>query len=199
MTGQELYDALMGHNADPFKWLSYQTQGRFDSWAARFFPEDAEEFWYLGGPMTGIPQFNFPRFITVAGILRKQGYKIVSPAELDDPETYNQAMASPDGCPGTGVVDERPYETFLGRDLAICSSPKCVGGIFLEGWQHSRGALAETWVLEYLGKEIFEYSDGPVLKHVGHRDDRLLELGVSIMGVPSARPGVTTAAARKEQ
>src|SRR5437870_314007 len=59
-------------------------------------------FWYLGGPMTGIPQFNFPRFQEVADILRSNGYNLVTPHELDDPETEAAALASRDGAPGSG-------------------------------------------------------------------------------------------------
>jgi hypothetical protein len=53
--------------------------------------------WYLAGPMTGIPAFNFPAFDLAAADLRAQGIDIVSPAELDDPETRRLNMASPDG------------------------------------------------------------------------------------------------------
>ena len=46
-------------------------------------PDDP--FYYLGGPMSNIPQFNFPRFHEVADTLRASGYNIVSPAELRRP------------------------------------------------------------------------------------------------------------------
>jgi hypothetical protein len=36
--------------------------------------------------MTGIAQFNFPAFDAAAAELRDQGYEIISPAELDDPQ-----------------------------------------------------------------------------------------------------------------
>ncbi len=40
--------------------------------------------WYLAGPMTGIPQFNYPLFDSVSAELRASGYDITSPAEMDD-------------------------------------------------------------------------------------------------------------------
>ena len=57
--------------------------------------------WYLAGPMSGIPQFNFPLFMKAAQELRDvHELDIVSPAELDDEETKAAALASPDGAPG---------------------------------------------------------------------------------------------------
>jgi hypothetical protein len=154
-------------------------------------------FFYLGGPMTGIPQLNFPRFGAVAAKLRKNGYNVVSPSELDNPEIVAQALASTDGEPGSGQVGEIEYNDFLGRDLVICSLSTCVGGIFLEGWHHSRGARGESWVLQFLSKDLFEYSeegDEIILTKISHRDERMFELGVSPEGVPHDAPGIKTAA-----
>lgn len=161
------------------------------------------EFWYLGGPMTGIPAFNFPRFHEVAARLREQGYNIISPAEIDDPETEAAAMASPDGAPGSGAANGEAYEDFLGRDLIIVSLPTCVGMICLEGWHNSRGARGESWVIAYLKKQLLEYSEqgypvphGFSLLEVD-RDERLAELGVPDYArgaVPTDQPGVLTVA-----
>lgn len=158
------------------------------------------DFFYLGGPMTGIRSFNFPEFKRVAEILRNNGYNVISPAELDDPETEAAALASPDGAPGSGSANDEPYESFLSRDLIIVSLPKCVGGIFLDGWHHSRGARGESWILSFLDKQLLEYEDGiegsrsPTLRAF-NRDERLTELGTAIEGVPQDSPGERTAAA----
>lgn len=160
-----------------------------------------EDFFYLGGPMTGIPQFNFPRFHVVGDLLRGQGYNIVSPAELDDPETERAAMASPDGAPGSGSSGDEIYEDFLARDLIVCSLPTCVGGIFLEGWHTSRGARAESWALTFLRKPTFEFTEpeGVITLVEFDRDTRLAELGVPAYAagaVPRDKPGLLTAAER---
>lgn len=158
-----------------------------------------EEFFYLGGPMTGIPQFNFPRFHAVANRLRQQGYNIISPAELDDPETEAAALASTDGAPGSGAAHGEVYEDFLARDLIIVSLPTCVGGIFLEGWHTSRGARAESWSLTFLQKPTFEYVEGDRLVQFD-RDERLAELGVPAYAagsVPRDKPGLLTVADRE--
>lgn len=41
---------------------------------------------YVSGPMTGYPNKNFPSFINATYSLRSLGYKVVSPAELDQSE-----------------------------------------------------------------------------------------------------------------
>jgi hypothetical protein len=113
-------------------------------------------YFYEGGPMTGIPCFNFPRFREVADKLRASGYTIVSPAELDDEHVEREAMESETGSPDSV---ERPYMSFLARDITICADPACIGGIFLEDWRESRGARAEAYVLSFLEKQVFEYDE----------------------------------------
>ena len=68
--------------------------------------------YYLGGKMSGIPQFNFPLFDRAAANLRNHGFDIVSPAELDDPETRKAALASVDGGDGSGTNNGETWEIF---------------------------------------------------------------------------------------
>lgn len=120
-------------------------------------------FFYLGGPMTGIPQFNFPRFKAIAETLRCNGYNIISPAEIDTPNIEELALASPDGAPGSGSVDGVGYMDFLARDLTIVCMPTCIGGIFMEGWENSNGACMEQDTLTRLEKQVYEFrEDGPL-------------------------------------
>lgn len=182
-----------------------ETRKRLDSLAdvmSRSCDPDAD-FWYLGGPMTGIPQFNFPRFFEVGDKLRIRGRNICSPAELDDPDTEAAALASPDGAPGSGAANGESYEDFLGRDLIIVSMPTCIGMICMPGWHNSRGARGESWVISYLKKQLLEYDDssGEVVLTPIDRDARLIELGVPDYArgaVPKDRPGLLTAASVDE-
>jgi hypothetical protein len=111
--------------------------------------------WYLAGPMTGIPAFNFPAFDLAAADLRAQGIDIVSPAELDDPETRRLNMASPDGREnGYGPT----YADFLARDVRLLGSGDIDGVIVLPGWSRSRGARLETFIIGGLdGKPVLGY------------------------------------------
>lgn len=112
---------------------------------------------YMAGPMTGIPQFNFPAFDRAASDLRARGYEIVSPAELDDPVDRAAALASPDGSAlsyGTGV--KKSWGEFLARDVKLIADDGIEGVVVLTGWENSRGARLETFVANALcGLPVF--------------------------------------------
>lgn len=85
---------------------------------------------YVSGPMTGYPNKNFDAFNKAAKALRKKGYQIVNPAELD--------MKHP-----------RPtWAQCLQRD--IVAEMRCNGVATLPGWKHSRGALLEVYIANAL-------------------------------------------------
>jgi len=103
--------------------------------------------WYLAGKMSGIPQFNFPLFDKVTTTLRERGWKVVSPAELDEPEVREQALASEYGDPQNerDQLHDMTWGDFLSRDVKIVADE--VGGvILLPGWEGSRGARLEAFV-----------------------------------------------------
>jgi hypothetical protein len=120
---------------------------------------------YLAGPMTGIPQFNFPAFDAAAADLRERGFEVVSPAELDDPETRAAAFASPDGAPGSGTASDETWGDFLARDVKLIADTGIEAIVVLPDWDKSRGAKLETFVGNALcGLPVYAY--GVVLKRV---------------------------------
>lgn len=98
---------------------------------------------YVAGPMTGIPEWNFPAFDAAAEALRAAGYDVVSPAAID------RAL----GFDPTAPVDDftlADYTEALRRDVAFVFE---VDGVAtLPGWGRSRGARAEVALAEALGK-----------------------------------------------
>ena len=103
---------------------------------------------YLAGPMSGIPQFNFPAFEEAATKLRElAGMTIINPAELDDDEDRAAALASPDG---DLKEVKHTWGEFLSRDVLILAD-QCDGIMFLPGWEHSKGACLEACVGLLLG------------------------------------------------
>lgn len=111
---------------------------------------------YLAGPMTGIPQFNFPAFIDAATRLRNEyGLNVENPAEMDDPKDSAMAWASEDGLSQEGLTG---WARFLKRDLIVVCS-KVDGIVALPNWEDSVGANLEIYVCGALGMPVFSYPD----------------------------------------
>lgn len=109
---------------------------------------------YLSGPMTGIPEHNFPAFHETASYLRRRGYEVFNPAESFGGET------------------DLPRPVYMRKDLGELLRCDCI--TFLPGWQSSRGALAEALVAQELGLEV-QYVDE---RGVSIRDSRPVPLAV---------------------
>lgn len=77
---------------------------------------------YVCGPMTGLPEFNYPAFAAETARLRALGYEVISPAEIN-----------PNG--GT-------WHECMRRDIAQLMT--CDLLVWLPGWSESRGARIET-------------------------------------------------------
>lgn len=101
---------------------------------------------YVCGPMTNLPQFNYPAFDRATAELRAAGHEVTSPAELDDPETRRAALASPDGAPGTGSHCGETWGDFLARDVKLLADGDLEEIRVIAGWPRSRGARLETFV-----------------------------------------------------
>lgn len=88
---------------------------------------------YIAGPMTGMPDLNFPAFHAAADQLRAAGHEPVNPAEIN-----------PD--PGAEWTD------CMFRDLEALT--KCDAILLLDGGQKSPGAQIERlWAIR-TGKQI---------------------------------------------
>ena len=99
-------------------------------------PTKKYQYIYISGPMTGLPKHNYPAFNKAADALRKKGYKVINPAELD----------------GTNKTD-MTWVSCLRRDLK-CIVTKCFAVATLPGWKKSKGALLEIHVARELNMPI---------------------------------------------
>jgi hypothetical protein len=103
---------------------------------------------YLAGPMTGLPQFNFPAFDAAAAMLSEQGHTVFNPAQMDRDVGFD---------PATTVVSKEFLRDALRRDLsAICD---CDAVAMLPGWERSGGARVEWTLATHLGLEIIYLSE----------------------------------------
>lgn len=112
---------------------------------------------YLANKMTGKPKCNFPWFFDAAADLRARGIDVVSPAELDDPETRAAALASED-CSGSYNSGET-WGDFLARDVKLIADGGIQAVIVGPEWHQSKGARLETFVAFQLGLPILTFPD----------------------------------------
>lgn len=92
---------------------------------------------YIAGPMSNLPELNFPAFHGAAALLRSQGYDVVNPAEINaDPTAGWQACMRADI-----------------RELVTCDAV-----YFLPGFDKSRGAQLERHIAKALNMTLM-YAD----------------------------------------
>lgn len=96
---------------------------------------------YVAGPMQGYPDFNFPAFKTATYTLRKQGWEVFSPHELNCPPSEH----------GKSITEEEKG-AFAKELQYICEEADAV--YMLKGWERSGGAKAEWAAAVRLNHEI---------------------------------------------
>lgn len=89
---------------------------------------------YVAGPMTGLPDLNFPAFHGAALALRAAGHEVENPAEINpDPKAkWTECMFA---------------------DLKALND--CDGIVMLPGWEQSPGAQIERLWAVRTGKSVF--------------------------------------------
>ena len=95
---------------------------------------------YVSGPMTGIPDFNYPAFDAACVALRDAGLEVISPHEVN---------------PIDG--EERAWEWYVRRDIVALMDADAI--VVLPGWEASRGATLETLISSALGMPLYALSD----------------------------------------
>lgn len=88
---------------------------------------------YISGPMTGLPEFNYPAFVDAERHLASQGHDVVNPVRhgFDPAKTWSDYMR-----------------------LALIDVASCDGVALLDGWEGSRGAQLEAHVATSLGLPV---------------------------------------------
>lgn len=97
---------------------------------------DFERRYYLAGPMSGYPEYNYPEFEAACKLLRRNKIEIKSPHEIVYPESR--------------VLGDLPYSEYIDGGMKLLA--QCNGLILLPGWAQSTGSMLElseaaTWGL----------------------------------------------------
>ena len=88
---------------------------------------------YISGPMTGLPDLNFPAFHAAAAKLRDLGLLVVNPAEFGE---------------GAGLR----WSDYMRKDIRALMD--CGALYMLPGWSESRGARLEHHIGVELGMAV---------------------------------------------
>lgn len=91
---------------------------------------------YIAGPMTGLPEHNFPAFHAAAARLREAGWEAINPAE------------------NFGGRTDLPRATYLRADVALLVA--CEAIAVLPGWEESRGAKMEYMLAREFGMPVID-------------------------------------------
>jgi uncharacterized protein DUF4406 len=87
---------------------------------------------YLAGPMSGLPDFNYPAFSKTAAALRARGFTVINPAEN----------------PRQGGS----WAEYMRDSLVMVSGADAVA--LLPGWEASKGARLEVHCARELGMPV---------------------------------------------
>lgn len=108
---------------------------------------------YIAGPMSGIPEFNYPAFNAAQEMFERNDWSVFNPAKHD---SYLTEL--PEGFETGDHVAANKARDF--REVFLWDVQKVVEAdaiYMLKGWQHSPGACAEHAVAVVLKKHIPEY------------------------------------------
>jgi hypothetical protein len=109
---------------------------------------------YIGGKMTGLPDFGYPLFYAAEPNVIKLGYTPVNPARnFDGDQTL-------------------PYEAYMHKSLRQLMD--CQAIYLLDGWQDSRGAKIEYDIASALGLDII-YQTYPIEQEAEKEESILQE------------------------
>jgi hypothetical protein len=102
---------------------------------------------YIAGPMTGLPEFNFPAFHAAAKAWREAGWEVFNPAESFDGRT------------------DLAYRDYVAADLTALRS--CDAIAMLDGWdgENARGSVWEREICWALLKIPVYDAASPVQPH----------------------------------
>jgi hypothetical protein len=101
--------------------------------------------YYIAGPMTGIPKYNFPAFDAALEVLGNEGIKCVSPHTIDHGETDENR-------------GQLPYQVYLRAGFKLLL--ECDGIILLRGWMNSKGTRHELHIARALQFPVYTLGEG---------------------------------------
>jgi hypothetical protein len=109
---------------------------------------------YIAGPMSGLPEFNFPRFMNTAKRLRKDGWLVFNPAEKEEEKAFNKDIYKA-GDSAAAIEQGFDFREVYMWDLEKVVTADAI--YMLPGWEQSPGARGEHAVAVAMKKHYPEY------------------------------------------
>lgn len=100
---------------------------------------------YISGPMTRLPNFNYPAFFTAARRLRELGHEPLNPAE--QPTKHWKSRAD-----------------YMRHDIKLLAQADAI--TLLDGWQESAGAKLEYEIAVQIELAVFDLDKGYVTNNL---------------------------------
>lgn len=91
---------------------------------------------YIAGPMSGLPEFNYPAFRDAARKWRECGWDVLDPSEKFGGDTT------------------LPYAVYINHSLIDVIA--CDAVATLPGWEQSKGASLEVQYARVVGKPVYD-------------------------------------------
>lgn len=92
---------------------------------------------YIAGPMSGLPELNYPAFDAAEGRLAVAGHYVLNPTRSEEHNTTGAPM---------------PWDWYMRHSLRMVADAD--GIALLPGWESSKGAQLEHHVASKLGLDI---------------------------------------------
>lgn len=121
---------------------------------------------YIAGPMRGIVHYNFDAFMEAQKILEENGYRSKNPAAEDHLDGFNPYALPDDHDWSKWPESHLTFINVVRRDVDMLIDSD--GILLLDGWQRSRGALAEASLALWLKLPAYriDYNNRRIFGHI---------------------------------
>lgn len=98
---------------------------------------------YIAGPMSGLPDYNYPAFRDAASILAKAGYGVLNPVDNEKKRTDDTRWVADNHAPWSWYMRRSLEQIAVADGMAV-----------LPRWQNSKGASLEVDLALQLGMKV---------------------------------------------
>lgn len=127
---------------------------------------------YVGGPMRGYPEYNFPAFDAARDSLHQRGWDIISPADMDRAHGLDPKDPATEAIVNAWTRDD--WKRVIARDVESILSLDPERGdalALLPGWEKSTGAVAEFFLARWCGLAVIDVEGNPYQPNNVHYND----------------------------